>query len=74
MFLGSSFGNFMPDEGRLFLKNISESMKSGDLFLIGLDLKKDAQILMNAYNDSKGITSKFNLNILSRINTELTPN
>ena len=74
MFLGSSFGNFMPTEGQLFLKNISESMKEGDLFLIGLDLKKDAQILENAYNDSKGVTGKFNLNILSRINTELNAN
>ena len=74
MFLGSSFGNFTPDEGRLFLKNISESMKIGDLFLIGLDLKKDIHILENAYNDSKGLTSKFNLNILSRINTELNAN
>ena len=74
MFLGSSFGNFMPDEGKIFLKNISESMKSGDLFLIGLDLKKDAQILEDAYNDSNGVTGKFNLNILSRINTELDAN
>jgi len=74
MFLGSSFGNFMPDEGKIFLKNISESMKSGDLFLIGLDLKKDAQILEGAYNDSNGVTGKFNLNILSRINTELDAN
>jgi len=71
IFLGSSFGNFVPDEGQLFLKNISESMKSGDLFLIGLDLKKDRQVLENAYNDSKGITAKFNLNLLSRINNEL---
>jgi len=74
MFLGSSFGNFMPDEGKIFLKNISESMKSGDLFLIGLDLKKDAQILEDAYNDPNGVTGKFNLNILSRINTELDAN
>jgi len=74
MFLGSSFGNFMPDEGQLFLENISGSMKKGDLFLIGLDLKKDVQILESAYNDAKGLTSKFNLNILSRINSELSAN
>ena len=74
IFLGSSFGNFVPDEGQLFLKNISESMKTGDLFLIGLDLKKDREILENAYNDSKGITAKFNLNLLSRINNELDAN
>ena len=74
IFLGSSFGNFMPDEGQLFLENISGSMKKGDLFLIGLDLKKDVQILESAYNDAKGLTSKFNLNILSRINSELSAN
>ena len=46
-------------------------MKSGDLFLIGLDLVKDKNILESAYDDSEGITAKFNLNILSRINDEL---
>ena len=46
-------------------------MKKEDLFLIGLDLVKDKEILENAYNDSMGITAKFNLNILSRINDEL---
>ena len=46
-------------------------MKKGDLFLIGLDLVKDKNILESAYNDSQGITAKFNLNVLSRINDEL---
>ena len=46
-------------------------MKSDDLFLIGLDLKKDQQVLHNAYNDSQKITAKFNLNVLKRINDEL---
>ena len=46
-------------------------MKSGDLFLIGLDLVKDKNILESAYDDSQGITAKFNLNVLSRINDEL---
>ncbi len=49
-------------------------MKSSDLFLIGLDLKKDHEILHNAYNDSQNITAKFNLNVLKRINTELGAN
>ena len=39
-------------------------MKSDDLFLIGLDLKKDHQVLHNAYNDASGITAKFNINVL----------
>ena len=46
-------------------------MKPGDLFLIGLDLVKDKTTLESAYNDSEGVTAKFNLNVLSRINDEL---
>ena len=71
LFLGSSFGNFSPNDGYAFLQKIYSTMKSGDLFLIGLDLVKDKQTLENAYNDSQGITSDFNLNVLSRINNEL---
>ena len=73
-FLGSSFGNFDKSDGIKFLKKISSLMKSNDLFLIGLDLKKDQEILHNAYNDSQNITAKFNLNILKRINAELGAN
>ncbi|MCA9827561.1 MAG: L-histidine N(alpha)-methyltransferase [Nitrosopumilus sp.] len=71
LFLGSSFGNFAPSEGRKFLQTVHSTMKPGDLFLIGLDLVKDKQILESAYDDSQGITAKFNLNVLSRINDEL---
>ena len=71
LFLGSSFGNFTPDDGKLFLEKIFSTMKSGDLFLIGLDLVKDKNILESAYDDSQGVTAKFNLNVLSRINDEL---
>ena len=71
LFLGSSFGNFTPDDGKLFLEKIFVTMKSGDLFLIGLDLVKDKNILESAYDDSQGVTAKFNLNVLSRINDEL---
>jgi uncharacterized SAM-dependent methyltransferase len=46
-------------------------MKESDLFLIGLDLVKEKEILENAYDDSQGITAKFNLNVLQRINQEL---
>ena len=70
-FLGSSFGNFNHDEGMKFLKTTHDMMKRSDFLLIGFDLKKDAVILHNAYNDSKGITAKFNLNVLNRINREL---
>ncbi|MBT7473645.1 MAG: L-histidine N(alpha)-methyltransferase, partial [Nitrosopumilus sp.] len=71
IFLGSSFGNFSPEDGRIFLKKIFSTMKQGDLFLIGLDLVKDKKILESAYDDSQGVTAKFNLNVLSRINDEL---
>ncbi|KAF6249085.1 L-histidine N(alpha)-methyltransferase [Marine Group I thaumarchaeote] len=71
IFLGSSFGNFSPNDGYKFLQKINSTMKHGDLFLIGLDLVKDKQILESAYDDSQGVTAKFNLNILSRINDEL---
>ena len=71
IFLGSSFGNFSPNDGYRFLEKIYATMKSGDLFLIGLDLVKDKQVLESAYDDSQGVTSEFNLNVLSRINDEL---
>jgi len=71
LFLGSSFGNFTPDVGKLFLEKIFFTMNTGDLFLIGLDLVKDKTLLESAYDDSQGITAKFNLNVLSRINDEL---
>ena len=70
-FLGSSFGNFSEKEGSDFLKRIHNLMKSSDYFLVGLDLKKDNNVLFKAYNDTRGITAKFNLNILERINKEL---
>jgi len=74
IFLGSSFGNFTPDDGKVFLKKINSTMKDDDLFLIGLDLVKDKMILENAYDDSQGITARFNLNVLSRLNNELNAN
>ena len=71
LFLGSSFGNFSCEDGHEFLKKINATMKSGDLFLIGLDLVKSKNVLEAAYNDSQNITADFNLNVLSRINDEL---
>lgn len=73
-FLGSSLGNFKPEESMKFLKKIRVLMKENDFFLLGLDLVKDSKILEKAYTDSKGVTSKFNLNLLKRINDELAAN
>lgn len=71
IFLGSSIGNFDPKEALIFLHSIVRYIQKDDLLLIGIDLEKDKSILYRAYNDKKGITAKFNLNILSRINKEL---
>ena len=62
---------FQREDGREFLKKVNSTMKSGDLFLIGLDLVKSKNVLESAYNDSQNVTADFNLNVLSRINDEL---
>lgn len=71
VFFGSSIGNFDQKEALKFLKKINGAMNGEDLFLLGADLVKDKKILESAYNDSLGITSRFNLNLLRRINDEL---
>ena len=71
LWLGSSIGNFEFAEAAEFLKNIVRLLTPGDLFLIGFDLEKDRRILEGAYDDSMGVTARFNLNLLSRINREL---
>jgi len=71
LWLGSSIGNFQLRQATSFLRSILESLAPEDLFLIGFDLKKDRRILEKAYNDSRGVTAEFNLNLLYRINREL---
>ena len=71
IFLGSSIGNFDPKEALIFLRSIVRYVKKDDLLLIGVDLEKDKSTLDRAYNDKNGVTAKFNLNVLSRINKEL---
>ncbi|MEL6674620.1 MAG: L-histidine N(alpha)-methyltransferase [Bacteroidota bacterium] len=71
LFLGSNIGNF-PHEGAVtFLKELASGLGPEDLVLIGFDLKKDPQIILDAYHDPEGITRKFNLNLLTRMNREL---
>lgn len=70
-FPGSTIGNFAPDNARAFLSGISETIGADGLLLIGVDLKKDASRLVAAYDDAKGVTAAFNLNLLQRINREL---
>ncbi|MCF8301632.1 MAG: L-histidine N(alpha)-methyltransferase [Bacteroidales bacterium] len=74
LFLGSNIGNFQWDEAIAFLKKLSNNMLPDDLLLIGFDLKKNPEIIINAYNDNKKVTREFNLNLLNRINRELGGN
>jgi L-histidine N-alpha-methyltransferase len=74
LFIGSTIGNFEPDEALAFLKSIRSSLQAGDALLIGFDLIKDADVLHAAYNDAQGVTAAFNKNILVRINSELGGN
>jgi dimethylhistidine N-methyltransferase len=73
-FPGSSIGNFEPDQAISFLRNIANMVQPNGGLLIGVDLKKDPEVLNAAYNDSEGITADFNLNLLGRINRELNAN
>ena len=74
LFLGSNMGNFSHDQSLDFLKLIAAGCEKGDKFLVGLDLKKDPKIVLAAYNDIAGITRRFNLNLLDRMNRELGAN
>lgn len=74
LFLGASIGNFNQQETLNFLGDISETMSTEDLLIIGFDLKKDSDVILAAYNDAAGVTKQFNLNLLERINRELGGN
>ena len=74
VFFGSTLGNFNDEEQLNFLRLIAHSMKPGDKFLIGLDMVKSKNTLEAAYNDSEGITSEFNKNVLNIVNRELRAN
>jgi len=70
-FPGSTIGNLTPQEARAFLRRTRAQVGAGGALLVGVDLKKDANVLHAAYNDAKGVTAAFNLNLLARINREL---
>lgn len=67
-FPGSTLGNFTRSDSRKFLETIRSELKNDDGFLLGIDLIKNKRIIELAYNDKKGITAEFNLNILSHLN------
>jgi dimethylhistidine N-methyltransferase len=70
-FPGSTLGNFEPHEACAFLRGARAILGDGARFVIGIDLEKDARILEPAYDDAAGVTARFNLNLLARINREL---
>lgn len=74
LFLGGNIGNVPMDKAGEFCKSMHEHLAPGDLVLIGFDLKKNPKKVLDAYNDSAGYTRDFNLNLLDRINEELSGN
>ena len=73
-FIGSSIANFSEPESVDLLSEVAKKMCIGDYFLIGMDRVKDKQILERAYDDSEGVTAKFNLNVLNVLNYKLGAN
>lgn len=73
-FPGSTIGNFDPHEACAFLESARKVLGKGAVMIVGVDLEKSTQILNAAYNDKQGVTEKFNLNLLLRMNRELGAN
>lgn len=73
--LGSTIGNFGKVDARELVSGVAEAMEPGDRFLMGADLKpgpgKSVDRLEQAYDDARGVTAAFNLNVLSVLNREL---
>jgi dimethylhistidine N-methyltransferase len=74
LYIGSSIGNFEPHEAVELLQRMRAGLKTGDSFLLGVDLVKKDSILLAAYDDAAGVTAAFNRNLLARLNRELDAN
>ncbi len=74
LFLGSNIGNLVDELATEFIYQLGSNLFKGDKIILGVDLKKPKAIVLPAYNDSKGVTAEFNLNLLDRINKELGAN
>ncbi len=70
-FPGSTIGNFSENDAKKLLLGFKKILGKGNFLIIGVDLRKDKKIMEQAYNDSKGITAKFNKNILNGINNKI---
>jgi len=71
LYIGSSIGNFEPQEAERLLEGVRAGLREGDGLLLGVDLVKDKATLVAAYDDAAGVTAAFNLNLLARLNREL---
>ncbi|MGI8543883.1 MAG: L-histidine N(alpha)-methyltransferase [Aridibacter sp.] len=74
LFLGSNIGNFRQEQAVAFFRELRNVMNKDDLILIGFDLHKNPKTILAAYDDTQGVTAKFNINLLKRINRELGAN
>jgi L-histidine N-alpha-methyltransferase len=71
LYIGSSIGNFSPADAVEVLRGVRAQLSPGDCLLLGTDMVKDTRMLLAAYDDGAGVTAKFNMNVLVRINREL---
>jgi L-histidine Nalpha-methyltransferase len=71
LYIGSSIGNFEPADALQLLRDIRKELNPGEKLLLGVDMVKDTQLLLTAYDDAAGVTAAFNKNVLVRINREL---
>ena len=74
LYIGSSIGNFDPEDAARLLVGVRKALRPGDALLLGVDLVKDIPTLLAAYDDAAGVTAEFNLNVLARLNRELGAN
>jgi L-histidine Nalpha-methyltransferase len=71
LYIGSSIGNFEPGQAAEVLDTVRSGLEPGDALLLGVDMRKDEATLVAAYDDAAGVTARFNLNILARLNKEM---
>jgi dimethylhistidine N-methyltransferase len=71
VYIGSSIGNFEPHQAAKLLRRVRAGLRTGDGFLLGVDLAKEDSVLLAAYDDAAGVTAAFNRNLLVRLNREL---
>ena len=71
LYIGSSIGNFEPEEAERLLASVRATLDPGDCLLLGVDLVKQESVLLAAYDDAAGVTAAFNRNLLVRLNREL---